>query len=148
MNGKPLPEFDLDGYLPYRLAVLATDLSKDLADQYRARFDISVAEWRVLVNVGYAGTPSVRDIERRVSLEKSKVSRAAARLEAAGYLAKCTDQADRRLVKLSLTPKGRALLTEIVPLAEAYQQQIRDMLGPHYQALQDALTTLMEKKNL
>jgi len=143
-----LPDFDLDGYLPYRLAVLASDLSKGLADQYRERFGISVAEWRVLVNVGYSKDVSVRDIERRVSLEKSKVSRAATRLEAAGFLTKTVDESDRRLLKLALTEKGRALLTEIVPLAQAYQEEVKAMLGAQYDALQDALTALMKKKNI
>ena len=89
-----LPEFDLDAYVPYRLAVAATQLSKGLAEQYRQRFGISITEWRVLVNVGYSDKTSVRDIEHRVSLDKSKVSRAATRLEAAGYVIKSVDETD------------------------------------------------------
>jgi DNA-binding MarR family transcriptional regulator len=143
-----LPEFDLDGYLPYRLSVAASDLSKGLAREYRSRFDISIAEWRVLVNVGYSDQVSVRDIEQRVSMEKSKVSRAASRLEASGYLLKIVDQGDRRLLKLELTPKGAALLAEIVPIAKAYQSRVQALLGKDYTRLQQALTVLLDAQGV
>ena len=68
---KALPEFDLDRFLPFRLTVAAAQLSTDLARQYKTRYGISIAEWRVLLNLGYSGDVSVRDIEKRVSLEKS-----------------------------------------------------------------------------
>ena len=143
-----LPDFDLDGYLPYRLAVAAEKVSKALAAQYRDRYGISIAEWRVLVNVGYAKDQSIRDIESRVSMDKTKVSRAASRLEAAGYLTKTLDDGDRRLLKLTLTPKGAALLAEIVPLAQAYQEAVRAILGPQYDALQSALECLIEEPQI
>ena len=143
-----LPDFDLDGYLPYRLAVAAEKVSKALAAQYRDRYGISIAEWRVLVNVGYAKDQPIRDIESRVSMDKTKVSRAASRLEAAGYLTKTLDDGDRRLLKLTLTPKGAALLAEIVPLAQAYQEVVRAILGPQYDALQSALECLIEEPQI
>ena len=42
----PLPEFDLAGFTPYRLAVAAEKTSEALARQYRERFGISIPEWR------------------------------------------------------------------------------------------------------
>ncbi len=41
----------LDAFLPYRAVRLATALSRALAAQYEQRYDISVAEWRVLVHL-------------------------------------------------------------------------------------------------
>ena len=78
-----LPEFDLAGFLPYRLAVAARRTSEELARQYRSRFGISIPEWRVLVHLAQAGDVSVRDIEARVAMEKYMVSRAAKRLREA-----------------------------------------------------------------
>lgn len=143
-----LPDFDLEGYLPYRLSIAAEKISKALAAQYRDRYGISIAEWRVLVNVGYAKDQSIRDIEQRVSLEKTKVSRAATRLEAAGYLTKTLDDGDRRLLKLTLTPRGVALLAEIVPLAQSYQAEVQSVLREHYEALQATLARLIEEPGL
>ncbi len=139
-----LPDFDLDRYLPYRLTVVASQLSARLSKQYRTQFGISIAEWRILLNLGYSGSGSVRDIEKRVSLEKSKVSRGVSRLEAKGYLTKSVDNKDRRLLKLTLTKSGVALLGELVPIAKAYQKQLDAILGEKAQSLQSALDRLVE----
>ena len=96
-----LPAFDLDGFTPYRLAVAAKRTSEELARQYKARFGISIPEWRVLVHLAHSGNVSVRDIEARVALEKYEVSRAAKRLREAGLIARTENETDRRLVQLS-----------------------------------------------
>ncbi len=124
-----LPEFDLERFTPYRLAVAAQKTSEGLARLYRTRFGISIPEWRVLAHLAHAGDVSVRDIEARVAMEKSKVSRAASRLEAAGYIRKTTSVSDRRLVSMSLTEKGNALMAELLPLASDYQRQLEARLG-------------------
>ncbi len=139
-----LPDFDLDRYLPYRFTVLAARLSADLARHYKTQFGISIPEWRVLLNVGYSDDLSVRDIEKRVSLEKSKVSRAASKLEAKGYLTKHVDSRDRRLLRLALTEEGAALLGKLIPIATAYQDRLHDALGDRKAALDEALDRLSD----
>ena len=142
-----LPDFDLDRYLPYRMTVIAAQLSARLSKQYKAQFGISIAEWRILLNLGYSGSGSVRDIEKRVSLEKSKVSRGVSRLEARGYLTKSVDDADRRLLKLALTENGADLLSKLIPIAQAYQDQLDAVLGEDAARLQSALDRLAESRD-
>jgi len=148
---RPLPAFDLAGFTPYRLAVAAERTSEALARQYRDRFGISIPEWRVLVHLTQptdgAETVSVRDIEARVAMEKSKVSRAASRLEAAGYLVKTTEDGDRRLVHLALTDEGRVLMAQILPLAQAYQAEIEARLGAAFAGLEAGLETLLHEES-
>ncbi|WP_138464586.1 MarR family winged helix-turn-helix transcriptional regulator [Poseidonocella sp. HB161398] len=139
-----LPGFDLDRFTPYRLSVAAERASEGLARLYRVRFGISVAEWRVLAHLEHSGNVSVRDIEARVALEKSKVSRAASRLEAAGLIAKAVDPADRRLVQLSLTPKGRALMAEMLPVALGFQEEIEARLGDAFAGFEQGLQRLLD----
>lgn len=124
-----LPDFDLERYLPYRFTVIAAQMSADLAKQYKGRFGISMPEWRVLLNVGYSDKTSVRDIEKRVNLEKSKVSRAASKLEAKGFVTKEVDDHDRRLIKLIITEQGAELLRQLIPIAQAYQTQLLKSSG-------------------
>lgn len=144
-----LPDFDLSRFTPYRLAVAADRTSEELARQYRTRFGISISEWRVLVHlarpVDGAQTVSVRDIEARVAMEKSKVSRAATRLETAGLIVKTQDAGDRRLVRLALTDKGRALMAELLPLALAYQQEIETRLAEAFAGLEEGLEALLRE---
>jgi len=136
--------FDLSDFLPYQLAAAAERMSRDFAERYRRAFDISVPEWRVLAHLSQSGEVSVRDIEARVAMDKSKVSRAASRLEAAGYVEKRTNATDRRLVSLSLTGKGRTLMEKIVPMALDFQAEMIDRLGPDAPAMMSALGRLME----
>ncbi|MCT4553833.1 MAG: MarR family winged helix-turn-helix transcriptional regulator [Pelagimonas sp.] len=140
-----VPDFDLARFTPYRLARAAEQTSQALARQYRDRFGISIPEWRVLVHLSQASDVSVRDIEARVAMEKSKVSRAASRLEAAGYVTKRVHESDRRLVQLGLTDRGRDLMTRLLPLAAAYQQQIETQMGALFDQLDAGLDRLLQE---
>jgi len=137
-----LPNFDLDGFLPYRLTVAAEMLSAEFAAHYRAEYGISVAEWRVMVHLVHSVEVSVRDLEARVSLEKSKASRAASRLGAEGYIRKAAHDRDRRLVNLSLTEKGRKLMARLLPVAIAYQTELEARLVGQVAPLLAALVAL------
>jgi len=138
-----LPDFDLSRFTPYRLAVAAERTSEELARQYRDRFGISIPEWRVLVHLAHSGDVSVRDIEARVAMEKSKVSRAASRLEKSGLIRKDVNSGDRRLVSLALTEKGRALMVELLPLAQAYQDQLEARLAAAFAGFEGGLDRLL-----
>lgn len=130
-------------FTPYRLTIAAQKLSDELARQYKDQFDISIPEWRVLVHIAHAGNPSVRDIEAKVGIEKSKVSRAAARLEKRGLITKQTNPSDRRLLHLSLTSEGRALMSKLLPLAENFQKRIEVQLGADIEGLESALNQIL-----
>lgn len=116
--------FELDQFLPYQLSVLAGRVSRGFAERYRKKFGLSIAEWRVMAHLSQTDSVSVRDIHLRADLEKSKASRAAARLEEAGLVAKRADEGDRRLVALSLTAKGRQMMAELIPLARSYEAEL------------------------
>ena len=138
-----LAVFDLEGFTPYRLSVAARKTSQALAQRYRARFGISIAEWRVLAHLAASGDVSVRDIEQRVDLPKYEVSRAAKRLTGAGLIDKTPHEGDRRLVRLRLTAAGNAMMAELLPLAQAYQDEIDARLGEAAAGLEAALDRLL-----
>jgi DNA-binding MarR family transcriptional regulator len=125
---------DLDRFLPYLVNVLASRLSRELASVYEKRFGISIPEWRVIAHLSQNRNVSVREIHERVDMDKAKVSRAAARLEGAGIVEKKVNGADRRLVELQLTKKGRKMFAEIEPLALAYEQDQLSRLSRKEQA--------------
>lgn len=138
----PTPDFDLTAFLPYRINAAASRISRAFADRYREEFGISIPEWRVLAHLHHAGDVSVRDIEARVDMEKSKVSRAASRLEQAGYITKAVNEADRRLLALRLTPEGQALVARLIPVAMQFQDEMLVQLGPLAEGLDAALARL------
>lgn len=134
--------FDLAAFLPYQIAATAAALSRGFAERYGAEFGLTIPEWRVLAHLAAAGTVSVREIQARVDMDKSKVSRAAARLEAAGLLTRSENAADRRLLDIALTDRGRDLFARIVPIAEAYQAEVTARLGEDAEAFRRALARL------
>ena len=121
--------FDLDHFLPYRLSVAAAQVSRRFAARYEAEAGLTIPEWRVLAHLNNSGPVSVRDINLRVNLDKSVVSRAATRLEQAGLLQKSAHHTDQRLVALELTESGKELMQRLEPLAEAFQQELMNELG-------------------
>ena len=135
--------FVLDRFLPYQLAVAAGRTSREFSALYRDRFGIGVAEWRVLAHLSQGAPVSVREIHERVDMDKSRVSRAAARLKAAGHVTKTVNPADRRLVELALTETGRALMAEIAPLAAEFERRLASRLGASEGPFRAGLETLL-----
>ncbi|MCB1388176.1 MAG: winged helix-turn-helix transcriptional regulator [Rhodobacteraceae bacterium] len=136
--------FDLNAFLPYRLNAAASRISRAFSERYREEFGISIPEWRVLAHLHQSGDVSVRDIEARVDMEKSKVSRAASRLEAAGYITKAVNDSDRRLLALRLTAEGEALVARLLPVAIGYQEEMLARLGPLVDGLEAGLSALLD----
>lgn len=143
MTDQMTPEFDLMAFTPYRLAVVAQRLSELLARQYRDRFGISIPDWRVLVHLAHSGGASVRDIEVRVAMEKSKVSRTCTRLEVRGLIVKRAHDSDKRLVHLALTEAGRALMADLLPLAAAFQSEVEARLGVEFDMLEAGIDKIL-----
>jgi DNA-binding MarR family transcriptional regulator len=138
-------DFALARFLPYRLTLASERISAGLAKRYREEFGISPAEWRVLTQLADASELSVRDLEQRIHLEKSKASRAATRLAAEGYVTKTENSEDRRLIKLSLSAKGQELMARLTPLAAEFQQQLETLLADEFEILDSALEKMIAK---
>ena len=127
--------FDLTRFFPYRMAVLAERVSLAVARLYADRFDLSRAEWRVLAALGTNPTMAAKDIGPYSTLDKMQVSRALARLETRRLIRRESDPADRRAKILRLTPAGRRLFAEIVPLVRACETDLLASLSPAERAL-------------
>lgn len=143
MKDAPMTSFKLDQFLPYQLAVLSTRASAEFAKRYREAYGISVSEWRVVAHLSQADSVSVREIHSRVDMDKPKVSRAASRLEAAGYVTKTINPDDRRLVELSLTRKGRRMIDEISPIADAYEAELVALLGQDHDSFRAQISKIL-----
>ena len=139
------PDFDLTAFLPYRLAIAAAKVSRGFSGRY-AEFGLTIPEWRVLAHLSKGGVVSVRDIHAVVDMDKPTISRAATRLGAAGLVAKVDQPSDGRLVGLSLTDAGRALMGRLIPMALDYQAQVLKELGTRAAGLDQGLQAVMEAK--
>jgi len=115
---------DLQTFFPYRLAVLAEQVSLAVAPVYAARFRLSRQEWRILAVVGPCAEISTTDVCRTTTLDKMQVSRAIQSLEKRGFVKRFAPANDRRRKTVALTAAGRTLYRRIVPLASQREAAI------------------------
>ncbi|WP_187429247.1 hypothetical protein ROLI_029200 [Roseobacter fucihabitans] len=134
--------FTLSDFLPYKLSVLSSRVTKMLSNVYGEKYGLSTPEWRVLVHVARREKMSVREIHDSVYLEKPSVSRAVTKLEKAGFLAKTTCDKDHRLVEIELTEAGLDVFNGIVPEALSFEAAL---LGAFSDTERDQLDALLER---
>lgn len=137
------PAFILEDFLPYQLSVVAERVSRQFSRHYREMFGLSRSEWRVVAHLSQESAVSVREIAARAELDKSKVSRAVAKLEAQGYVTKTGSPSDRRLVVLALTDKGQEMIRTLTPIAQQYQAEVMRDLASDADGFARALKRLM-----
>jgi DNA-binding MarR family transcriptional regulator len=143
---KQKTSFDLARFMPYRLAVLADDVSATTAQVYVDRFHLNRDEWRILAWLGNHGDMRAKDVGANAALDKMQMSRALARLEEKKLLSIKRDPQDRRGNVLHLTRQGLALFEKIVPLAVAREHYLLAALtGTEVKALDAIITKLRHR---
>lgn len=146
MPSEPLatraPRLHLERFVPYRLSVLTNRVSSAIARQYSDRFELSIPEWRAMAVLGGTSGLSAREVAERTAMDKVQVSRAIESLMRAGRVQREADASDGRIMRLSLTPKGRAIYEEVVPLALHLEEIFLSALTPQERR---TLETLLDK---
>jgi DNA-binding MarR family transcriptional regulator len=145
-NSDTLAQLDLDRFVPYRLSVLSNRVSSAIAHEYSERFGLSIPEWRIMAVLGQSSGLSSRAVAERTAMDKVQVSRAVATLVETKRVQKQTDSEDGRVARLSLTPKGRAIYDEIVPLALHLEEIFLGALSSEERAQFDRLMTKLDRQ--
>ena len=121
--------FDIQQFLPFRLARLATEVSQSLAQIYSQRFDINIPEWRVLATLGDREPVTAQEIVASTRTHKSTISRAVDTLAARGWIERFESAVDRRENKLRFTKLGREKFSEILPLVFEFETQLMEQMS-------------------
>jgi DNA-binding MarR family transcriptional regulator len=139
----PDTDFDLQSFLPYLLNRAAEETGLKFQKIYKDRYGMLRTEWRVLAHLGGYGTMTATEIGARAGVHKTKISRAVARLELLGFLARSGNQTDRRQEFLGLTKKGQAAYADLSQSAQRFNAELTRSLSEHDQAvLTRCLTSL------
>jgi DNA-binding MarR family transcriptional regulator len=109
--------FRLEDFLPYRLSVAAESVSHLIARHHLGPSGLAMSEWRLLAAVGRYGVLSPTAAGEHTSMDKVKVSRAAASLVSRGLLRQTPDPDDGRGRLLRLTRKGSTVYSHVAPTA-------------------------------
>lgn len=107
---------------------------------------LSINDFEVLLRLDRAADPGLRlaDLQPAVRLTQPSLSRLVTRLSQQGWVSRQGDPADRRGVRLALTPAGRDVLARAVPVhARTIREVLLDRLGAAEQeSLAAALTRI------
>ena len=118
------PDTPLATFLPYQLSLTSNAVSGRIAQEYRARFGLSVPEWRVMAVLGDAGPLTQRDLTKRTLMDKVAVNRACKVLEDRGLASRRPNEQDGRSHLLELTATGEDVHAQIMPLATEMERRM------------------------
>jgi DNA-binding MarR family transcriptional regulator len=119
-----IPVLDLDNFLPYRLLVVTSQVTRVFAHRYQKEFGITIPESRVINALGRKSPLSSWEICERTTMTKTRVSVAIKNLVNTGLLTKKTDLSDQRQLQVALTRKGNKLRERIAVVALELEQDI------------------------
>ncbi len=118
----------LDDYLPFRVAVAASEVGKVIAPYYH-HFGLTMPELAIL-SVLYEQSPMTQQmIIARTALEKFAISRGSRALLAKDLIERQAHHTDGRSYWISLTASGRELYEHIVPMSLIFEEKLKAFLG-------------------
>ena len=116
------------GNVPENTLALIHVLSLQIGRAFHARiakeFDVTIAEWRVLLSLNQRTGATANEIADEWAMEKMAVSRAVRRLERMNRITRRVNPQDRRSFALAMTGHGRQVLERILPAANARYREI------------------------
>ena len=140
---KPL---QLESFLPYRLSLLSNAISSAIATVYGDKFAISMPEWRIMMILAEYPDVSADEVCKRTKIEKSVVSRAAARLLKRHFINRDIDENDRRRSILRLSETGLSVYDEVMPIARDYEAKLlANLTAEEIETFNAMIDKLLEK---
>lgn len=122
------PDGFVPNYLLYLLAAASAAVSAEFHEQVRAR-GLRVPEWRVLACLKDSDGQMVTQLAALALMEQSRLTRIIDQMAARELVLRKSDAADRRRVRVYLTPQGERLATELVEAARSHEAGILVQLG-------------------
>ncbi|MFZ0840797.1 MAG: MarR family transcriptional regulator [Xanthobacteraceae bacterium] len=116
-----LPLTDL---IAFRLIHLADVISRAASAAYEKQHGINNSELRALIVLREQQPLSVGELSRRGRIDKAWVSRSLDHLGERGLVARTPHPTDNRMVLISLTPAGVAMIDRLAPIAWERQKRL------------------------
>jgi DNA-binding MarR family transcriptional regulator len=120
---------ELKSFLPYRLSIVTNKVSRNLGEIYSSKFNLSIAEWRVMAVLGQEQDLSADEVCQNTEMDKVSVSRAVTKLLKKKQIVRKFSEEDRRRSMLRLSSSGQTIYDQIVPLALSYEDELLGALS-------------------
>jgi DNA-binding MarR family transcriptional regulator len=112
----------LDDYLPYLVNRVGAALVARYTREALAAHGLGIDMWRVLAALSDNGGQRQVDLAGATSIEASSVSRIVTRLVRLSLVTRSRSRTSSREVVVALSPKGRALVRKLIPVAFRLEQ--------------------------
>lgn len=146
LSAHNIKQSELIGYRIRRLNTLLTQHSKGIGSQI---LGLTLAQSRVLYELGIRGPSKPAQIAASIGLERSHVTQATRSLIQRNLVSKSSDPEDGRGVVLSITASGQALVNRGLEATQERRRRLDEALTPHELRTFDAalakLTAAAEK---
>ena len=127
----------------YWVHTLSSSLVKGASLYYGRRFNVTLPEMRILSTLHSHGDMPARDLVTLLAMDKGMVSRVLAQLTASGRVELLDGGQRSRLRRWTLTPAGRAFVSELQPVWQEREARIQAGLsGAEHDRLVDMLERL------
>ncbi len=111
----------------FRLGAITRKISRQYNSRYQ-EFGITIGQSFVLFDLLDHDGDGLKDIAARIQLDSPAVTGLIDRLSREELVQRVEDPLDRRSVKILLTTKGRNLAEQILPIAQEYNQHIKETI--------------------
>ena len=129
--------------LASRLRLAVTRLHRRLRQQ--ADGGLTPSQASALAGVELLGSPTLGALATRESVQPPSMTRIVGALEEMGHVTRVVDQSDRRVVRITITPSGEAVLRHIRSLKNAFLADRLHRFDPADRAALNDLTALLER---
>jgi DNA-binding MarR family transcriptional regulator len=114
---------DLADYLPYLVNRVGAIIAEQFAAEALAPHRLSIAMWRVMAVLASKGGQRQIDLAVLTSIDASTLSRLVTRLVRVGLVTRARSARSNREVAVKLSPKGRAVIVRLIPIAREYEAE-------------------------
>jgi DNA-binding MarR family transcriptional regulator len=120
---KSEPHQFTDDYLPYLLARASLLVSQQFHRQL-AEAGLRVPEWRVLAILSDREEASVGQLAEMTLLKQPTLTRVVTKMEELGWVRRYGEREDRRVTRVSITPLGQRVVSDLLRRAKAHEAQV------------------------
>ena len=110
------------------------------------RFGVTRREWVVIALLWEAGGTTSSELAARAELDKSATSKAIVSLVKKGLVSRLPRPGDRRYFELALTPHGRKLYQQILPVVQEVNRDLMSKLAGAEIAVLDRLLQRIQER--
>jgi DNA-binding MarR family transcriptional regulator len=114
-------KLDLGDYLPYLVNRVGSIIAEQFGGEALKPHHLSIAMWRVMAVLSANGSQRQIDLADLTSTDSSTLSRLVTRLVRMRLVTRSRSTRSNREVAVELSPKGQALVAQLIPIARQYE---------------------------